>query len=519
MKNSGKILRVGFWIVLLSAVVIGFFRISGVSKSEHLKFVPAEADGVLVIDGKKISKKLIERFRYNPEGLTNMMPTDPEDIADAGVHKLGIDPGRKVAIFHFKVDGYNVAAALVKCEPRWFMNYFEDLHGDALEKTYENSETGVQIKRFTSTQQDVSICIAGGVGIYCSTVDGSILDAQYEKNLLPILKKALEKPEEGLIASNPSFAEFKGKDHDMGYWSVGAGHSFGALSNDFIDSQTFFSFDKGAVNVISELEFEGDCPVDEEIRKLDSDAPFAISFMAKRESAWSYIEENLPSRFHTYFKGFNGNFFFEITGHQLFQGYHIKDSIDELTFETYPVRIKNKELTPFPEFLAIFSVEDPAAYNAILDADTNIKCVDGFYEIEMIDGMTCFISSNENDICFSNSKGHVIANAKEDLDSKYATYSLRLDFLQLYDNFPVQGDMGIGVPNAMLQMGFNQLNFSRLYIDAEEIKGQKVIGKGAFEFIDPDQHSLDALMELASLGIQFRMMIDAIFHQSLRDSK
>lgn len=516
MKNSGKILRSGFWIILLGAIVIGYFKITDTSDTGHFKYIPNGVDGVAVFDGRRISKKFVERFRFNPAGLEEMIPEQIDEAEDIQLQKIGLDPYYKVAVFHFKIQDKNLVAALFKCEPRTFMKYFSDLHGNSLTDVYENSETGVKMKRFKSSLQDVSICAGPGIGIYCSTADGSALGSEYGEELIPFLTGAIENPEAGLLASNTSFSDFEDQHRDVGYWSVGVNQSFGALSDEFTDSKTYFSFEEGKVAIESELAFDGESPLKQEIRNLKSEAPFAFSFMADENSAWTFIEQNLPSRFHSYFTDFNGNFFFEITGHQLFQGYHVVDSVDEATFETYEVRVKNEQLTPFPEFLAVFSVNDPLAYNSVLDRDSNATCIAGFYEIEMIDGMKCYVSTNENNVCFSNSKKHVIAKAGKDLDALYATYGMRLDFIGLRENLPLSGDMGIGVPALFIHQGFGQLNFDAFQIDAVEITGNKVIGKGSFDFTDNELHSLDALIELANKGLAMKPVIEAILFQTDR---
>jgi hypothetical protein len=518
MKNSGKIVRAGFWLLLITAVVIGYFKISKTSTTSHYQYIPKGVDGVLAFDLRKIGKKVIEKYRFNPPELGDLLPDDLTEVDDVELQNLGLDPFYKAVIFHFKVDDKIMAAALFKCQPRVFMGYFEKRHGESLEDVYSKDGSAVKIKRYKSTLQDASVCVGNGVGIYCSTTDGSALGEEYYSKLVPFLVEAIDHPENGLLASNKNFDHFKNDDHDVGYWSKGHTQSFGGLSKEFTDSRTYFSFEKGEVAIKSELSFETKNPLKDEIVKLNSDAPFAFSFMAKEESAPGFIEQNVPSKFRQYFDGFSGDFFFEISGHQLFQGFHVEDSTDD-NFNTIEVTVKDDDMTPFPEFLSVFSVKSVPSYFESLLKDSSIIEIDGFYEFEMIKGMSCFISSVDNDICFSNSKDLISKLGNKPLDEMYATYSVSLDFVALQGKLPVKGDMGIGVPNLFIQTGFRMLNFEKIQVDAVEVQEGKVIGEGSFAFKDAETHSLLALLDMMKMGISNRSMIEAIFNHTERDAK
>jgi len=518
MKYSGKIVRAGFWLLLIAAVIVGYFKISKTSATDHYQYIPNNVDGVLAFDLRKIGKKVIEKYRFNPPELGELLPDDLTEVDDVELQNLGLDPFYKAVIFHFKVEDKIMAAALFKCQPRMFMGYFEKQHGESLEDVYGKDGSVVKIKRYQSTLQDVSVCVGNGVGIYCSTTDGSSLGEEYHDVLVPYLVSAIEHPENGLLASNKNFDQFKIDEHDVGYWSKGQTQSFGALSNEFIDSRTYFSFEQGEVAINSALSFDAKNPLKSEIKKLKSEAPFAFSFMATEESASGFIDQNVPSKFSQYFEGFSGDFFFEITGHQLFQGYHIEESMDE-NFNSVEVIVQDDDLTPFPEFLSVFSVTSVPAYFENLKSDSSIVEADGFYEFEMIKGMTCYISSVDNDICFSNNKESISKLGNKPLDDLYATYSVSLDFIALQGKLPTKGDMGIGVPNLFIQTGFRMLNFEKIQVDAVEIKDGKVYGEGAFVFKDPETHSLLALLDMMKMGISNRSMIEAIFNHTERDAK
>mgnify|MGYP000303371516 CR=1 FL=1 len=516
MKNSGKILRAGFWIILAAVIVVGYFKISEYSESEHLKYIPNNVKGVLVFDGRQVSKKVVERFQYNPGELKDLIPSDYEDLEEVNPLDLGIHPYHKIAAFHFDIADRHCAALLIKCDSRKFMGYFEGLHGEDFVPILEDASKGVIAKRFKSSIHDATVIAGPGIGIYCSKAKGEHFNkTEIKEILVPYLISAIAKNESGLLAQNESFAAFKEKNHDIGYWSQGENHSFGALTDDFLQSQTYLDFEQGKIDIKSELKFEGECPIKKEIKPINSNALFAFSFMANQESANHFVNQNIPSTFHTYFTDFSGNFFLEVTGHRLYQGYHIESEFDE-EFNEIEVVVPNDEETAFPEFIAIFSVNDPVAYNAALDADTTVECIDGFYEWEPINGMKCYISTKENDVCFSNSKDHIIDRAGEDknLGDLYATYSMVLDFENLKNHIPLSGDMGLPFHNVIIQQGFGQLNFKRLEVNATEISDNAIIGEGIFEFNDSEKHSIDALVELANRGYQMRSIIENMIIQT-----
>jgi hypothetical protein len=93
---------------------------------------------------------------------------------------------------------------------------------------------------------------------------------------------------------------------------------------------------------------------------------------------------------------------------------------------------------------------------------------------------------------------------------------LRLDFIALKESLPVKGDLGIGVPNMIVQTGFELLNFESVQIDVTEIQENTVRGKGSFKFKNHEAHSLVALLDMMNLAISNRGIIEAMLLQSDR---
>ena len=516
MKNSGKILRGGFWLLLVASITIGYFNISEASETEHYKFIPKDVDGVAVFDGRQISRKFIDRFRYNPREMEDVLPKNWSTGEDIEFYNIGLDPFYKVVVFHFQVEGRNYCALLLKCDTRSFLNFLEELPDMELVEEYETEDNVVCIKSFNAAFQKVTVCAGQGVGIYCFTIDGKSIDKNMQTKLNAFLSNAIKNPQDGLLASNKNFETFGSNNEDVGYWSNGETIGFGALSKDFVDSRTYFSFEQGEIVINSELEFKEENPLKPIVRPLNSEAPFAFSFMANEKRSWNFVEENVPASFLKFLQGYNGNFFFEINGHQFYQGHHIVDSIDEVTFETYDVVVKNEKLTPFPEFTTVFGVNDISAYRSSLNADTSYRLKDGFYEFEMIEGVTCYIKTLDSNVCISNNKEHINRLQKTSVSEIYATYSLKLDFVALKGNFPVKGDLGIGIPNMIVHTGFELLNFEKLHIDVVGLSDSKVKGSGAFKFKDAEMHSIDAVLDMVDLGFSNRGIIEGLLFQTER---
>ncbi|MDG2332448.1 MAG: hypothetical protein P8M05_12720 [Flavobacteriales bacterium] len=516
MKNSGKILRAGFWLILIGSIALGYFKITESSQTEHFKYIPKQVDGVMVLDGRQISKKLVERYRFDPSGLEAILPKEALDGDDVQLENIGIDPFYKIPVFHFQIDKKYFIAGLIKCDTKLFLKHFKQRYGDELIEIYNSLESGVVCQRYQSKNQDVTICAGLGVGIYCSTVDGNVLSDSGNQALMTYLVSALEDPQDGLAAVNPYFASFISEKEDIGYWSNGKTKGFGALINGFTDSRTFFSFEKGAVEIASELEYADESPLKSSIRPLNIDAPFAFSFMANERESWSFIEQNIPTGFQHFFQNYNGNFFFEIKGHQFFQGFHMEDSIDIETFDSYEVIVPNKKLTPFPKFVTVFGMNDVAGYLDNLNSDSTYLLNKGYYEFDLINGVQCFLKVLDRNICISNSKACIEEIAMKPIAELYATYSLRLDFIALKESLPVKGDLGIGVPNMIVQTGFELLNFESVQIDVTEIQENTVRGKGSFKFKNHEAHSLVALLDMMNLAISNRGIIEAMLLQSDR---
>lgn len=516
MKNSGKILRVGFWIILIGSITIGFLKITDSSQTDHFKYIPKHVDGVMVLDGRQISKKLVERYRFTPGGLEDFLPKDLSGGDELKLENIGLDPFFKIPVFHFQMDGKYFFAGLFKCDTKLFLNYFKQKYGEELIEVYTSNESGISCQRYKSKKQDVTVCAGMGVGMYCSTVDGSILSDNTNEKLVSYLISALENPEEGLEATNPYFNSFISEQEDIGYWSNGESIRFGALTNGFTDSRTFFSFEKGEIEIVSELEYADESPLKNTIRPLTIDAPFAFSFMANDKESWSFIEQNVPSKFQHFFQGYNGNFFFEIKGHQFYQGTHVEDSLDVDTFDSFEVVVPNKKLTPFPKFITVFGVNDLPLYVENLNSDTAYKLHNGCYEFDLINGVKCYLKALDSNVCISNSIDCIEEITMEPLNSLYATYSLRLDFIALKESLPEKGDLGIGIPNMIVQTGFELLNFESIQIDVSGIHENKVTGYGSFKFKNHEDHSLVALLDMMNLAISNRGIIEAMLSQSER---
>ncbi|MDA8715197.1 hypothetical protein N9M27_04885 [Flavobacteriales bacterium] len=516
MKNSGKILRAGFWLIFIGSITLGFFKITESSQTDHFKYIPKQVDGVMVLDGRKISKKLIERYRFSPGGLEAILPKEAIGGEDVQLENIGIDPFFKIPVFHFQIDEKVFIAGLIKCDTKLFLKHFRQRYGDELNETYNSSESGIVCHRYQSKKQDVTICAGLGVGIYCSNVDGKALSDGGNEDLMNYLISALEDPQEGLESVNPYFASFISEKEDVGYWSNGETQGFGALTNGFTDSRTFFSFEKGAVEIASELEYADESPLKNTIRPLTTKSPFALSFMANERQSWSFIEQNVPTRFQHFFQNYNGNFFFEIKGHQFFQGFHIEDSIDTDTFDSFELIVPNKKLTPFPKFVTVFGMNDVSGYLDNLNADSTYVVNNGYYEFDLINGVQCFLKVLDSNICISNSKECIEEIAIKPIADLYATYSVRLDFIALKESLPVKGDLGIGVPNMIVQTGFELLNFESVQIDVTEIQENTVKGKGSFNFKNHETHSLIAILDMMNLAISNRSIIEAMLLQTER---
>jgi len=516
MKNSGKILRGGFWLILIASITLGYFKISDESEIEHYRFIPNNVDGVAVFDGRQISGKFVDRFRYNPSGMEEVLPKNWSEGGGMEFKNIGLDPFYKVVLFHFKVEGRNYCALLLKCDTRAFMNFLEKRPDMELIEAYETADDGICIKSFDAAFKKVTVCLGQGVGICCFAVDGEPVEKNNQAELNAFLYNAIKNPQDGLLASNENFETFGSNKQDVAYWSNGETVGFGAISKDFVDSRTYFSLEQGEIVINSELEFSKESPLKPIVRPLNSDAPFAFSFMANENKAMNFVEDNIPTPFLKFLQGYNGNFFFEVNGHQFYQGYHVMDSIDEVTFETYEVVVKNEKLTPFPEFTTVFGVNDVAAYQAGLNADTNYQLNDGFYEFELIDGVTCYIKTLDSNVCISNNKDHIYRLEKMPVSEVYATYSLKLDFVALKGSFPVKGDLGIGIPNMIVHTGFDLLNFEKLHIDVVDLSDSTVKGSGAFKFKDAEMHSIDAVMDMVDLGFSNRGIIEGLLFQSER---
>jgi len=514
MKNSGKILRGGFWVLLIASICLGYFKITETSEVDHYKYIPSGVDGVVVFDARKISKKFVDRFRYNPGGLEDLMPNKLSS-GEGEFQNLGIDPFYKMVMFHFSLDNHNYGAFLMKCDSRTFLKFLDELP-DIEFQGEDNVSNGIVTRNFELPVQKGTVCVGNGVGICCFSLDGNPIGNKEQDELNSFLTEGMIAPDQGLLASDSNFQDFSKVNEDVAYWSNGKTIGFGGMSNDFVDSRTYCSFEQGEVVIDAELDFLESCPLKPDVKALNSSAPFALSFMVEEQHSSKFVNEIVPKAFRKFLDGYNGNFFLEISGHQLYQGYHVADSIDEETFETYEVLVKNEMLTPFPKFTTVFGVNDIARYEENLKLDTAYQMKDEYYEFELLQGVPCCINVMKNNVCISNDQSQLKHIQNTPPEEIYATYSILLDFVALKESFPLKGDLGIGVPNVLVHTGFDMLNFEKLYVDVVEVTESKVKGHGAFKFKDADRHSIEAILEMVELGISNRGIIEGMLFQSER---
>lgn len=514
MKNSGQILRVGFWVLLFVAFVIGWWKLGGKANHIHLNYLPAQSSMVVTVDAHRMSETIIELIKEDPELLEDILPSEPIEI-NKEIISFGVDPYADLVFFGMRAEDDLALGTIVKGNGMQLMRSFDKHLGEHWESAYSSEDGSVQIKKSKATDQDVLYGFNKEVFIGLIPLKKNFSQASAPLYLTQ-LQEALEHPENGLMASKPEVKSKLEQDKDILLWTSG-NRNDKLFGDRVVGTFTQFSFVEGVMDFETEYSFSSkeifQSPV---VSGLKKGIPASFGIQLHRSLANRFVSETIPPNLRSFFTGFDGRFCFEILGTQMIQGYHIETQFDEEAVEQ-EIRVPNKRKDPFPEFIGAIGID---TINLAQWPVTDTLTFEGesLYSYEIFSGATIYMTFNKSgkELVFGTDASMVAERKSTDLSAEFSTWNMHLDFIETGRSVPKGFNAGM-LNGTMLAIALQMLEFERLDFELLEFNETTATAKGTLLFKDAEVHSMVSLLKMVRQAFDNRDLFLMLLH-GIRDA-
>ena len=465
--SQKNIIKSILWTLFVALLLLGYI-FSGIdAKKYHLKLIPSNSNGIIIIDVKEIIQEYYTLFKKDPSELLKL--TTDQEINS--IQNPGFNPLSKIVIYT-EVYNDNILLGLIipDAEHGHFFKTFNLKNETTLIDNTRNKHICVY------QQNNAFAFIQKNVGFFIKVIhQKKPLDSAFANSYYNYL---LADQKNRTVRKNNALDNIKNSKDHLAIWSNSSGFRILSLNKLFAAISTSINFEKGklALKIDADLfDNHSFTETNNEITKLKEFELAKLSANVNQQLIESLVNEYMPLSIKSCLNEWSGEFYLSILGFR---------NKDVLYNDSTNI---SKEFN-IPDIAMAFKLNNIDQLKRSILEDSTIHPIENgcYFWLKNFINEKCYLYFNDDHLLFSSTP---LKNEK--LSITFNTFHLNVDLERLIENYPPKDFLQKTIVSLIQQ----KAQFKELNIKYKGRTENTIQLDGDFYLGEEEQHKLLEFLE------------------------